>query len=307
MEDTTKRDALRRLAYIEGHLRGVRRMVEADTYCVDVLHQTHAIQKALEGFEQLLLQGHLRTCVPSGIRAGREQAVLTELADLYGVARRWRAADASAADSTAEQGSSADQEIADQATADEAAADGAAVAAMRSAASGVATAAAGETAKPRAGTTLSPPPTRLESPMAAAPPTNPTTLVLPISGMTCASCVRRVERALGKVPGVAGAQVNLATERATVELDPAAPATLDALRTAVQGAGYGVGLETVVLPISGMTCASCVRRVERALAKVPGVRAPREPGHRARHGRHRPRDGDAGDAASRRRGPPATA
>src|SRR5579883_1363078 len=108
MEDTTKRDALRRLAYIEGHLRGVRRMVEADTYCVDVLHQTHAIQKALEGFEQLLLQGHLRTCVPSGIRAGREEAVLAELADLYGVARRWRAADTATA-----------------------AADGAAVAAMR--------------------------------------------------------------------------------------------------------------------------------------------------------------------------------
>ena len=93
MEDTTKREALRRLAYIEGHLRGVRRMVESDTYCVDVLHQTHAIQKALEGFEQLLLQGHLRTCVPSGIREGREEAVLAELADLYGVARRWRAAD----------------------------------------------------------------------------------------------------------------------------------------------------------------------------------------------------------------------
>ena len=93
MDDTAKRDALKRLAYIEGHLRGVRRMVEDDTYCVDVLHQTHAIQKALEGFEQLLLRGHLRTCVPSGIREGREDAVLAELADLYGVARRWRAAD----------------------------------------------------------------------------------------------------------------------------------------------------------------------------------------------------------------------
>jgi CsoR family transcriptional regulator, copper-sensing transcriptional repressor len=96
-----KRDALRRLAYIEGHLRGVRRMVEADTYCVDVLHQTHAIQKALEGFEQLLLQGHLRTCVPSGIRAGREDAVLAELAELYGVARRWHAAGASVGDDVA--------------------------------------------------------------------------------------------------------------------------------------------------------------------------------------------------------------
>jgi CsoR family transcriptional regulator, copper-sensing transcriptional repressor len=104
MEDTTKRDALRRLAYIEGHLRGVRRMVEADTYCADVLHQTHAIQKALEGFEQLLLQGHLRICVPSGIREGREAAVLAELADLYGVARRWRTADAASGDTATPEG-----------------------------------------------------------------------------------------------------------------------------------------------------------------------------------------------------------
>jgi Cu+-exporting ATPase len=80
-----------------------------------------------------------------------------------------------------------------------------------------------------------------------------------------------VERALAKVPGVESAQVNLATERATVALDPAAPASVEALRAAVEGAGYGVGLETVVLPITGMTCASCVRRVERALGKVPGV------------------------------------
>ncbi|HLH26237.1 MAG TPA: heavy metal translocating P-type ATPase [Chloroflexota bacterium] len=111
--------------------------------------------------------------------------------------------------------------------------------------------------------------------MAAAPPANTTTIVLPITGMTCASCVRRVERALAKVPGVASAQVNLATERATVTLDPAAPASLEALRAAVADAGYGVGLETVELPISGMTCASCVRRVERALAKVPGVASAR--------------------------------
>ena len=94
MEDGVRREAIRRLAYIEGHLRGVGRMIDADAYCVDVLHQTHAIQKALEGFEQLLLQGHLRTCVPTGIREGREEAVLSELAELYGVARRWRTPDA---------------------------------------------------------------------------------------------------------------------------------------------------------------------------------------------------------------------
>ena len=112
---------------------------------------------------------------------------------------------------------------------------------------------------------------------------------LPISGMTCASCVRRVEKALAKVDGVTEAGVNLATERATVRFDPAV-ASLDQLTGAVTRAGYGVREmlaettppTTVVtpasaitgaaeLPIEGMTCASCVRRVERALLRVPGV------------------------------------
>ncbi|MGN6698892.1 MAG: heavy metal translocating P-type ATPase, partial [Thermomicrobiales bacterium] len=95
---------------------------------------------------------------------------------------------------------------------------------------------------------------------------------LPISGMTCASCVRRVERALGKVAGVTNASVNLATERANVTFNPAT-VKLDDLTSAVEHAGYSVRREEVVLPVGGMTCASCVRRVERALQKVPGVAA----------------------------------
>src|SRR5438093_6769405 len=81
---------------------------------------------------------------------------------------------------------------------------------------------------------------------------------LPIGGMTCASCVRRVERALSKVEGVQSAGVNLATERATVMYDPT-KVTLGALRTAVESAGYTVPDEEAHLPIEGMTCASCVR------------------------------------------------
>jgi len=110
----------------------------------------------------------------------------------------------------------------------------------------------------------------------ATPPAAPATggatrdISLPITGMTCASCVRRVERTLGKVPGVAAASVNLATEQATVSYDPAT-VTLADLESAVEQAGYGIRREEVSLPITGMTCASCVRRVERALAKVPGV------------------------------------
>ncbi len=95
-------------------------------------------------------------------------------------------------------------------------------------------------------------------------------IFLDIEGMHCAGCAGRVERALKTVPGVAGAAVNLATERAEVT-----GAALDAaaLAEAVRGAGYGIVSRPVDLEIDGMTCASCVGRVERALAGVPGVRA----------------------------------
>jgi Cu+-exporting ATPase len=90
-----------------------------------------------------------------------------------------------------------------------------------------------------------------------------------IGGMTCATCVARVEKALRAVPGVVDASVNLATETAAVH---AAPGTdLDSLATAVNKAGYDVPRASVSLNIAGMTCASCVTRVEKALKKVPGV------------------------------------
>jgi len=92
---------------------------------------------------------------------------------------------------------------------------------------------------------------------------------LPVEGMTCASCVSRVEKALSAIPGVSEASVNLATEAATVRADQGV--ALNALRAAVEKAGYTVGEQTVQLSIDGMTCASCVARVEKALLKVPGV------------------------------------
>ncbi|WP_439548706.1 heavy metal translocating P-type ATPase [Falsiroseomonas sp.] len=93
------------------------------------------------------------------------------------------------------------------------------------------------------------------------------TVSLPVEGMTCASCAGRVERALAKVPGVATASVNLASETATVT-GTAPPATL---AEAIRAAGYQVPEQERTLGIEGMTCASCAGRVERALAKVPGV------------------------------------
>ena len=97
----------------------------------------------------------------------------------------------------------------------------------------------------------------------------PTQFDLPIAGMTCASCAGRVEKSLAKVPGVTSVSVNLATEQARVQ----APAdSLPALIEAVEQAGYSVPSHSVDLNIGGMTCASCAGRVEKALAKVPGVK-----------------------------------
>ncbi|WP_175917127.1 heavy metal translocating P-type ATPase [Burkholderia pyrrocinia] len=122
------------------------------------------------------------------------------------------------------------------------------------------------------------------APLAAATATATATIELDIDGMTCASCVSRVEKALAKVPGVTRASVNLATERATV--DAAADVSAARLVEAVKQAGYGatpvagaVATQPVEsaasadleLDIGGMTCASCAGRVEKALAAVPGV------------------------------------
>ena len=94
-------------------------------------------------------------------------------------------------------------------------------------------------------------------------------LALPVLGMTCASCVQRVERAVARVPGVARVGVNLATERAEVELaDPGARA---AVLEAIRRAGYEVPEVSATLAVEGMTCASCVSRVEKAALSVPGV------------------------------------
>jgi Cu+-exporting ATPase len=96
-------------------------------------------------------------------------------------------------------------------------------------------------------------------------------LTIPVTGMTCASCVRRVERALSKKEGVASASVNFAAEKATVEYDPKTTSPDDLINT-IEGAGYGTDVRETTFGVTGMTCASCVGRVERALKKkVPGV------------------------------------
>ena len=93
---------------------------------------------------------------------------------------------------------------------------------------------------------------------------------LPVEGMSCASCVARVEEGLLGTAGVSAAQVNFASERASVAFDPE-QATLADLVAAVGGAGYEVRSERLVIPIAGMSCASCVNTVETALRSVEGV------------------------------------
>ncbi|CAB3829349.1 Copper-transporting P-type ATPase [Achromobacter aegrifaciens] len=103
----------------------------------------------------------------------------------------------------------------------------------------------------------------------SAIPADSVAVSLPIEGMTCASCVGRVEKALKAVPGVNQASVNLATERADITF-AGAPDVAAAVQ-AVQKAGYAVAETTIELSVTGMTCASCVGRVEKALKAVPGV------------------------------------
>jgi CsoR family transcriptional regulator, copper-sensing transcriptional repressor len=81
-----KSDVLKRLNYIEGHLKGIRKMVEGDEYCVDILRQTFAVRKAIEKLEAMILEDHLHGCVPEGIREGRETEVIEELVQLYNLA-----------------------------------------------------------------------------------------------------------------------------------------------------------------------------------------------------------------------------
>ena len=96
-----------------------------------------------------------------------------------------------------------------------------------------------------------------------------TQMHLPISGMTCASCVARVEKALRAVPGVSAASANLATESARIAAAPTVTASV--ISQAVAKAGYEVAREEIDMEVRGMTCASCVARVEKALARAGGV------------------------------------
>jgi len=88
MDAHSKADVLKRLAYVEGHLAGVRRMIEEDTYCVDVLKQMYAVRRGIEKAEARILDGHLHHCVMEAVGEGRQDEVFKELVELYEMANR---------------------------------------------------------------------------------------------------------------------------------------------------------------------------------------------------------------------------
>ncbi|MDA1010602.1 MAG: hypothetical protein DWG80_03500 [Chloroflexi bacterium] len=88
MDAQSKSDVLKRLAYVEGHLAAVRRMIEDDTYCVDILKQMYAVRRGIEKAEARILDGHLHHCVMEAVDEGRQDEVFKELVELYEMANR---------------------------------------------------------------------------------------------------------------------------------------------------------------------------------------------------------------------------
>ena len=88
MLDEPKGEALKRLNYIQGHLQGIRKMVQEEQYCVDILKQLYAVRKAVEKMEGVLLDGHLHSCVIEGIKEGNAEEVIQELEELYSLSNK---------------------------------------------------------------------------------------------------------------------------------------------------------------------------------------------------------------------------
>jgi DNA-binding FrmR family transcriptional regulator len=88
MTERTRAALDSRLASIEGHLKGIRKMVDADACCLEVLRQSHAVACALKAFERALLDAHLNQCIPTGLRDGREDETIRELGELFALSRR---------------------------------------------------------------------------------------------------------------------------------------------------------------------------------------------------------------------------
>ncbi|MFC2007276.1 heavy metal translocating P-type ATPase [Chloroflexota bacterium] len=94
--------------------------------------------------------------------------------------------------------------------------------------------------------------------------------IIPVTGMTCTTCAATLEKGLSETVGIEQASVNFASEQASIIYDPE-KVSLNKIKKTVSGLGYDVATRKSIFPIGGMTCASCVARVEQALSSVPGV------------------------------------
>ncbi len=94
--------------------------------------------------------------------------------------------------------------------------------------------------------------------------------VIPVTGMTCTTCAATIEKGLAETSGVEQAKVNFASEKASIEYDPT-KISLAKIKDTISELGYGAATKKSIFPVGGMTCASCVARVEQALSNVPGV------------------------------------
>lgn len=85
MQTNTKSDVLNRLHRLQGHLKKVEKMIKEDSYCIDVLHQSLAVRRALEEVEALILDNHLHTCVTRAVRSekGKREKAIIELLNLF--------------------------------------------------------------------------------------------------------------------------------------------------------------------------------------------------------------------------------
>jgi DNA-binding FrmR family transcriptional regulator len=91
MDEQVKAGVVRRLQSVEGHVRGIQRMVEEDKYCIDVIRQIDAVEAALRKTQEIILDNHLHTCVTTAIRgddAGRREAVIDEILGVFSVSDR---------------------------------------------------------------------------------------------------------------------------------------------------------------------------------------------------------------------------
>jgi DNA-binding FrmR family transcriptional regulator len=83
MMKETKGKVFRRLKILEGQVRGLQRMIDNDVYCIDVLHQSQAIQKALKEVDNLILEHHLATCASAAIREGKAAEAIQEVMNVF--------------------------------------------------------------------------------------------------------------------------------------------------------------------------------------------------------------------------------